>query len=90
MLSFSGLNVKRDARSFVFGLASWVLVLLDPFQGMVAWRNSTETQLKRATPQSLDQWSKMEELVPRLARRRGSESSTSRRLKAVLWFPSHS
>jgi len=54
-----------------------VVVLLDPFRGMGAWRNSMETQ-QSATPQGLDQRSKME-VVPKMARRRGSDAGHSRK-----------
>jgi len=32
-----------------------MVVLPNPFRGMRAWRNSTENQQSRATPQGLDQ-----------------------------------
>jgi len=38
------------------------------------WRNSTETQQSGATSQSLDLKSKMEKVVPKMARRRGSDA----------------
>jgi len=55
-----------------------VVVLPYPFRGMGAWRYSTETQQSDHNP-GLDQRSKMEEVVPKMARRRGSDAGQSRR-----------
>jgi len=54
-----------------------VVVLPDPFRLMGAWRNSTETQ-QSGHAQGLDQRSKME-VVPKMARRRGSDAGQSRK-----------
>jgi len=54
-----------------------VVMLPDLFRRMAAWRNSTETN-SRATPQGLDQRSKMK-VVPKMAHRRGSNAGQSRR-----------
>jgi len=45
-----------------------VVVLPDPFRGMGAWRNSTETQQSSQAPRSGPEV-KMEEVVPNMARR---------------------
>jgi len=55
-----------------------VVVLSDPFREMEAWRNSTKTQ-QLGHAQDLDQRSKMEEVVPKMARRRGLDTGQSRR-----------
>jgi len=52
-----------------------VVVLPEPFRGMGAWRKSAETQ-QSGHAQGLDQRSKMEEVVPKMARRRGSDADT--------------
>jgi len=54
-----------------------VVVLPDPFRGMGAWRNFTETQqsghASRTGPEV-----KMEEVVPKMSRRRGSDADAGR------------
>jgi len=55
-----------------------MMVLPDPFLGMGALRNSMETQQSGHT-QGLDQRSKMEEVVLRMARWRGSDAGQSRK-----------
>jgi len=60
-----------------------VVVLPDPFRGMGAWRTPRRPN-SRATPQGLDQRSKMEEVVPKMARR---TAPTSRRLNVVVRSP---
>jgi len=62
-----------------------VVVLHDPFRGMGApaadahaWRNSTEIQQSGHVPRSGPEV-KMEEVVPKMARRRGSDAGQSRR-----------
>jgi len=54
-----------------------VMMLPDPIRGMVARKSTAETH-SRATPQGLDQKSKME-VMPKMARRRGSDARQSRR-----------
>jgi len=60
-----------------FRLTLVVVVLPDPFRGMGAWRNSTEIQQSGHATRS-DQRSKMEEVVPKMARRRGSDGGQSK------------
>jgi len=52
------------------------MVLPEPFRGIEARRNSVETQ-QSATPQGLDQKLKMEEVVPKMARREDQMSDNS-------------
>jgi len=73
-----GLDYRWDITCYRRLIVVVVVVLPDPFRGMGAWRNSTETN-SRAMPQGLDQRSKMEEVVPKMARRRGSDAGQSRR-----------
>jgi len=55
-----------------------VVVLPDSFRGIGAWRNSTETQQLGHAPRSGPEV-KMEEVVAKMARRRGSDAEQSRR-----------
>jgi len=55
-----------------------VVVPPDPFRGM-GRGGTTRRPSSRATPQGLDQRSKMEEVVPKMARRRGSDAGQSRK-----------
>jgi len=50
-----------------------VVVLPDPFRGMGAWRNSMETQQSGHAPRFGP------EVVPKMARRKGSDAGQSRR-----------
>jgi len=54
-----------------------VVVVPDPFLGMGAWRNSTETQ-QSGHAHGLDQRSKMEEAVLRMERLRASDVGQTR------------
>jgi len=65
---------------FSFSINTVMVVLPDPFRGMEAWRNSKETQQSGQAPsQGLDQRSKMEEVMPKIARRRGSDAGQSKK-----------
>jgi len=55
-----------------------VVVLPGPFRGLGAWRTPQRPN-SRATPQGLNQRSKMEEVVPKIASRRDSETGQSGR-----------
>jgi len=55
-----------------------VVVLLDPFRGMGAWRNSTETQQSGHAPKSGSEV-KNGRGSAKVARRRGSDARQSRR-----------
>jgi len=54
------------------------VVLPDPFRGM-GHGETPRRPNSRGTPQGLDQRSKMKEVVPKMARRRGSGAGQSRR-----------
>jgi len=56
----------------------FVMVLPDLFRGMGAWRNSTDTQQSGHAPKSVPE-SKMEEVLPKMARRRGSDAGQFRK-----------
>jgi len=55
-----------------------VLMLPDPFRGL-GCGGTPQRPNSRATPQGLDQRSKMKEVVRKIARRRGSDVGQSRR-----------
>jgi len=55
-----------------------VVVLPDPFRGLGAWINSTETQQSGHASRSVSEI-KMEKVVPKMACRRGSDAGQSRR-----------
>jgi len=63
-------------------LTAWLVGATRPFQVMGAWRNSTFTQ-RAAIPHGLDQRSKMEEVEPNMARRRGSDAEITDLLLAM-------
>jgi len=54
-------------------------VLPDPFRRMGAWRNFADAQQSDHAPRSGPEV-KMEEVVPKMARRRGSDARQSRRM----------
>jgi len=55
-----------------------LVVITDPFRRMGAQRTPWRLNSK-ATPQGLDQRSKMEEVVPKIAHRRGPEAGQSKK-----------
>jgi len=71
-----------------------VVVLPDPIQEMRTRKNFADTQQSGHTLQDLDLELKMEEAIPKMARRRGSDADnpeggapTSRRLIVVVQSP---